>query len=331
MRKYLLVILLVFIGGKIQAQSRKHIASFAQVKHYFNPALTSLEGTQLKTFYRDQWTGFEDAPRTLFFSGEFDLADVGAWSRSKRPGVLQEERPDPYLGAKDALGVSLLHDSFGPYRENQLFLSYSRQVYLSQKLTLRAGTAVTYNNIFLDYLQLTLDQSNDPELQNLIQADNNEINKIDVNVGVALAGENFYVGYALQDAAQGKLTSNENYFMNTFPMQHIVQAGYRQGFSEQFGLVVNGIYRYDAKLKETVEGQVKGVFQNTFWAGAGYRYNLAYIFTAGFRLKQLRLNYSYESVAQDARRLNANSNEIALTYNLVPVPFKNIGKKLVLW
>src|SRR3712207_2482313 len=133
MRKYLIFIFLVTIVGKIQAQSRKHIASFSQVQHYFNPALTSLNGSQLKTFYRDQWTGFENAPRTLFFSSEFDLADVGAWSRSKRPGVLQEERPDPYLGAKDAIGVTLLHDSFGPYRENQLFLSYSRQVYLSEK------------------------------------------------------------------------------------------------------------------------------------------------------------------------------------------------------
>ncbi|MDQ3291070.1 MAG: type IX secretion system membrane protein PorP/SprF, partial [Bacteroidota bacterium] len=316
---------------EIQAQSRKYIASFSQVQHYFNPALTSLNGSQLKTFYRDQWTGFEDAPRTLFFSSEFDLADVGAWSRSKRPGVLQEERPDPYLGAKDAIGVTLLHDSFGPYRENQLFLSYSRQVQLSQKLTLRAGAAVTYNNIFLDYLQLTLDQSNDPELQNLIEADNNEINKVDVNVGVALAGQNFYVGYALQDAAQGKLTSNENYFMNTFPLQHNVQAGYRHGFSEQFGLTVNGLFRYDNKLKETIEGQVKGVFQNTFWAGGGYRYNQAYTFTAGFRLKQILFNYTFESVTQESRRINASSNEIALTYNLVPLQFKKLGKKMLVW
>ncbi|MDQ4139896.1 MAG: type IX secretion system membrane protein PorP/SprF, partial [Bacteroidota bacterium] len=145
------------------------------------------------------------------------------------------------------------------------------------------------------------------------------------------AGQNFYVGYALQDAAQGRLTSNKNYFTNTFPLQHNVQAGYRHGFSEQFGLTVNGLFRYDTKLKETIEGQVKGVFQNTFWTGAGYRYNQAYTFNAGFRLKQVQLNFYYESVTQEARRMNASSNEIALTYNLVPLQFKNLGKKMLVW
>lgn len=330
MKRFLLIIVLAVSIISVQAQSRKHIASFSQFGHYFNPALTGQEGSLLKTFYRNQWTGFEDAPRTLFLSSELDLADAGAWSRSKRPGQLQEERPYPYLGAKHALGFSLLHDSFGPYRETQLYLNYSSKVRLSEKLNLRAGVALTYNKIFLDYTQLTLDQSNDPELQYLMNSDNNKIEKVDVNVGVVLTGKDFYLGYALQDAAQGKFSIRDN-AANVFSRQHILQAGYRKGFSEQFGVVVNGLYRYDARLKETVEGQVKGVFLNTFWAGAGYRHNLAYTLTAGLRFKQVKLGYTYETVTQDAKRINASSNEIVLTYDLVPPQHKESGKNLVIW
>lgn len=330
MKKLLIIILLAVSLGSVQAQNQIHVASFSQFQQYFNPALTGQEGSLLKTFYRNQWTGFEDAPRTWFISSELDLADVGAWSRSKRPGQLQEERPYPYLGAQHALGFSILHDSFGPYRETQLYLSYSSKVRLSEKLNLRAGAAITYNGIFLDYLQLTLDQSNDPEYEALINSDNNKVNKVDVNVGVALTGKDFYLGYALRDAAQGKLTTN-NDLNNAFSVQHIVQAGYRKGFSEQFGLVANGLFRYDNRRKETAEGQLKGVFLNTFWVGGGYRLNLAYTLTAGWHYKQFKLGYTYENVTQDARQVKGSSNEIVLTYDLVPPQRKVSGKDLVIW
>lgn len=203
---------------------------------------------------------------------------------------------------------------------------------LSEKLSLRAGAAVTYNNIYLDYMDLTMDQSNDPEFQDLMNSDNNKINKVDVNVGLTLTAENYYVGYALQDAAEGKLTSKGDYLNRAFPRQHIIQAGYRKALSEQFGVVVNGLYRYDAKLKETVEGQVKGVFNNMFWAGAGYRKDLAYTLTAGIRLNQVKLGYNYESVTGDARQMrNGSSNELVLTYQFNAGSAKDLGKKLVIW
>ncbi len=325
MKKFIILSILVVTTLGVKAQSRKHLTSFSQFGQYFNPAMTGMEGSQLKALYRDQWTGFQDAPRTMFISGEFDLATL------KQP-VGQAADGMGTLGAKHAFGLSLLHDSFGPYRENQLFLNYSSQVRLSEKLSLRAGAAVTYNNIYLDYMDLTLDQSNDPEFQDLMNSDNNKINKVDINVGLTLVAENYYVGYALQDAAEGKLTSKGDYLNNAFPRQHVVQAGYRKGLSEQFGLVVNGLYRYDAKLKETLEGQVKGVFNNTFWAGAGYRKDLAYTLTAGVRLNQIKLGYNYESVTGDAKQMrNGSSNELVLTYNLVPVNYKASGKKVVIW
>lgn len=324
MKKFILLAILVVVVWSVKAQSRKHLASFSQFGQYFNPAMTGLEGSQLKALYRDQWTGFQDAPRTLFISGEFDLA-----SRKQTASQADEATT---LGAKNAFGLSLLHDSFGPYRENQLFLSYSSQVRLSQKLSLRAGSAVTYNNIYLDYMDLTLDQTNDPELQDLMNSNNNKINKVDVNVGLTLTAENYYMGYALQDAAEGKLTAKGDYLNRAFPRQHIIQAGYRKALSEQFGLVVNGLYRYDSKLKENLEGQVKGVFNNAFWVGAGYRKDLAYTITAGVRLNQVKLGYNYESVTGDARQMrNGNSNELVLTYNFELVNYKGLGRKVAIW
>ncbi len=109
-----------------------------------------------------------------------------------------------------------------------------------------------------------------------------------------MTSDNYYLGYALQDLAQGKINGGDNFLNDDFAMQHILQGGYRRALTDQFGLVFNGIYRYDERLGQNAEGQIKGVFMNTAWLGAGYRWDLAYTMTVGFRLGQMRLGYGYE-------------------------------------
>jgi len=329
MKKYSLLILLAIAALGVKAQNRKNIINFSQVQQYFNPAFTGHEGSVLKSFYRNQWTGFEGAPRTLFVSAELDLADFVAW-RDGNMAVEPAVTNNSLLGAKNALGISLLHDSFGPFRESQVFMNYSSRVRLSEKLALRAGAGISYNFTSLDYTSLTMDQESDPEYQDLIISDN-KADKVDVNVGIMLTAEDYYLGYSLQDATKGKILSENDYYYRTFETQHVVQAGYRKGLSDQFGVVVNGMYRYDAKLKESVEAQVKGVFNNTVWVGAGYRQNLAYSLMAGALLNKVKIGYAYEAATGNAHGINKGSNEIMLTYNLVPLKNKQSGKKLSIW
>ncbi|PSR55937.1 hypothetical protein AHMF7605_21740 [Adhaeribacter arboris] len=327
MKKFLIIVLVMASAWRVQAQNRKQIANFSLVPHYFNPALTGQDGSVLKSIYRNQWTGFENAPKTLFISAELDLADLTTWKDGNKP----DQGSNQYLGAKNAVGLSLLRDTFGPYRQTQLFLNYSSRVRLSEKLSLRAGAAITYDATSLDQTKLAVDVTNDPKYQNLFANDNTRVTKVDVNVGVMLMAEDYYIGYALQDAAKGKLSSGGNYLEDAFPTNHVVQAGYRKGISDQFGLIVNGIYRYDSKLRETIEGQLKGVINNSFWAGVGYRQDLAYSFTGGMRFNQVRIGYTYETTSGKASRINGGSNEIVLIYNLMPVNYKGLGKKITLW
>lgn len=325
MKKFSLIIFLLISALGAQAQSRKHITNFAQFQPYFNPAFTGHEGSVLKSFYRNQWTGFDNAPLTGFIAGEFDLADLKTEENSSN-------QPTASLAAsaRNAMGVSLLHETFGPFKEGQLQMNYASQVRLSEKLSLRAGAALTYAYVKLDYNMLTLDQANDPEYQDILISDNKS-DKVDVNVGLLLNAENFYLGYALQDAAKGKLVSSGYYLHNGTNTQHLVQGGFRKGLSEQFGVVVNGIYHYDAKLKETLEGQLKGVFNNTLWAGAGYRKDLAYILTAGVQLRQVKFGYAYETATRNAKTSNRSSNELVLTYNLFSAKERNANRSISIW
>lgn len=331
MKKIVLSIALVVSVLGVQAQNRKHVANFSLFQQYFNPSLTGYEGSMVKSFYRNQWTGFEDAPKTIFASAELDLADMASW---KKDGVLKTNQDDRYnrqTGGKHAFGLALMNDRFGPFKETQVQLSYGARVQLSEKLSLRWGTALAYSSQQLDGNKLTVDQENDPEFVDVI-GNNGKVNRLDLNMGLTLTGENFYVGYAMQEITKGKLlSSGDEYLQNNVPQHHVVQAGFRAPVSDQFGVVVNSLYRYDSKLEETLEGQLKGVYQNMFWVGAGYRKDLAYSVNAGVRLSQLKIGYVYEMPAGDASSINRNTNEIMLTYNLIPVKYPKYGKKVTMW
>jgi type IX secretion system PorP/SprF family membrane protein len=323
MNKHILTAFFILVAFGAQAQSRNHISNFSQYQQYYNPSLTGHEGSVLKTFYRNQWTGFEDAPKTLFFSGELDIADLN--KSTDRTGHYQyRDSRKGYKGARHAFGLIAMQDRFGPTRETQLLLSYGTGIRLSEAISLRWGTAMTYNNFRLDGNSLVVDNESDPRYRHVL-GQQNSLSKFDLNLGFALTAGNFYLGYGMQDITKGHfMVGGDNFIKGAYTRKHIVQTGVRANVSDQFGLIVNGIYQYDDQLKSTVEGQVKLVYQDMFWAGGGYRNDLAFHLTAGLQYKQLRISYAYETPVQEARSIQQPTNEIGLAYTLKPISIDRI-------
>jgi type IX secretion system PorP/SprF family membrane protein len=315
MKKFLISIILVVTALGLQAQNRKQVSQFSLYQQYFNPALTGYEGSMVKSYFRDQWTGFEGAPRTFFLSTELNLAHLAGRMTPHQARQLE------LAPVKHAAGLLILRDRFGPFQETQVNASYSSRVRITRTMSLRAGMALTYHVNRLNPEKIYVEDINDPEYQHLLATDNNQTRKLDVNAGLMLTDKDFYFGYAIQDLAKGKLSAGDQYYQKTFPLHHVVQAGYRKGLSKDFGLVFNGIYRYDSILKGTMEGQLKGVWDNTFWAGAGYRHDLALTFLAGLRIDQFRIGYAREIAAGKAGGINAGTNEVMITYHMVPLKF----------
>ena len=329
MKKISIIIVVVLMALGAQAQNRKYFGNFSLFQQYFNPALTGYEGSVVKTFYRDQWTGYQDAPRTLFISGELDLADLKSFGNRRPSGARSAA-----AAGKHAVGLSILHDTFGPFKESQFNASYSHKVVLSEVLSLRGGAAFTYNLNRLDENQLIFDDLSDAQYQELLRSDNNRVHKLGVNAGLVLSATDYYFGYAVQDLTKGALAGGDTYLNDTYALQHVLQGGYRRGITDEFGLVFNGLYRYDSKLKGTLEGQLKGVYDDTYWAGIGYRNNLALTFTAGMRFKnQFKIGYLREMPSGQGSGVNVGSNELFFTYNLMPAAVTPSFKKkgLSIW
>jgi type IX secretion system PorP/SprF family membrane protein len=315
MKKYSILILLVLAALGVQAQNRKQVSQFSLFQQYFNPALTGYEGSMVKTFYRDQWTGFEGAPRTFSLSGELNVAHLAG---KMTPAQARNLELAP---VKNAVGIAILRDHFGPFQETQFNVSYGSRVRLTRTMSLRMGVALAYQLNRLNPEKVLVEDLSDPEYQHLFDVDNNQTHKFDVNAGLMLTDRFFYLGYAIQDLARGRLTAGDKYYQKFYPLHHVVQAGYRKSMTDDLGLVFNSIFRYDTKLKATAEAQVKGVWDNRFWAGAGYRHDLAMTFIAGVRVDQFRIGYAREIASGKSQGINTGTNELMITYHLVPQKF----------
>ncbi len=324
-RIYLMGILLLTIIN-LQAQTRKHSASFPLLKQYFNPALTGFEGSVINGLYRSQWSSFEGAPSTFYLATDLSMADLREKENTtERKGEMSKNPTNP--STRHAFGLSFLKDSFGPYYEHQLYLSYSSSLKLTSKISLGAGATLSYNMEGMDAHKINMEQSNDPFVQQYMQ--NSRNGRLDMNLGMALSGENFYLGYAMHDVTKGAAQFNKETDVVRYTYKHIFQAGYRVAVSEQFGVVANGVYQYDQVRGGNMEGQLKGVFCNKVWLGVAYRHRLAYSFNVGLQLQKVKVGYAYEVPTGDAQ-LAMQTSELMLSYQLGSAS-KTLSNSLSIW
>jgi type IX secretion system PorP/SprF family membrane protein len=325
-KKILLAGIILLLYTVSEGQSRKHVANFSSFQQYYNPAFTGSNGTLVKAYYRNQWAGFDGAPKTIWISAEMNLNDNVRKSESGVP----DEHIAPKTGIRHSIGLSVLHDSFGPFVENQIFTNYKSSVNLTRKVQLQAGATLAIHTQRLDGSKLTSDEANDPSLSRYMNQ-TSKASRFDFNIGIALSGEDFYVGYAMQNLKGDLGSTKDNFFTDNSELVHVVQGGYRKSLNDKIGLTFNGLMRYDDLLKDTWEGQLKGVFYNTAWIGFGYRKSLAYSLHAGFRMKQLLIGYAFEVPTGNAQMVGSGTNEIVLTYDLQKLAYPKLTRKMSIW
>jgi len=298
MKKITTLILVLLLSLASYGQSRKYMSQFSHLQGYLNPALTAYEGSLVKGLVRNQWAGWEGAPKMNFVSAELDFANLGGNSD---------------LG-KNAIGVNLLSDEYGAFKETELIFSYATRIHLRDKTSLRLGAGVNFNSIRLDGSRLSTEQSNDPILAQYVGGFTN-MNIVDVNMGMSVMHPNYYISYGVHNINQGNINSGE-VFMTKKPRVGIAQAGYRNRFSENMTVITNAMWRTQSDLPANVEFNLKFLFKDKFWVGGGHRVDYANNAQLGVLLGNLRLGYVYEWPMLKSYLLPNQTHEFMVSYRL---------------
>lgn len=311
----LLVFLLGF-GGTLQAQSRKWVSQFSHFQGYFNPALTGYEGSMVRGFVRNQWGGIEGAPKTYFVSADLDFGELAG-----------EE--DPALMGKNAVSLNLLQDNIGAFRENEVTVNYAARIRLNERHNLRLGAGVSYQGIRLDGNALTVEESNDPTIGQYYGTFSN-LNVLDFNIGMALTHANYYVSYGIHRVNGGNIQSGDE-FMDGYPAEQMVQAGYREALSDKLAVAANGFFRSRRDLPDVLEFNLKLLMMDRFWVGLGHRIDYATSMQLGFLTRKLRLGYAYEFPMVESYLLPGGTHEFTVAFNIFRFNERKTPDEVLIW
>lgn len=286
---YILVIFFVVCSEGLYAQQDPQYTQYMYNQAIINPAYAgSNEYLQITTLYRNQWTGFPGAPKTITFSGHGPLSN------------------------QMGLGVSVISDQHGPVKENNIYTDISYTIKVNDNLNLALGIkgGITIHDIGLASVNVVDD--NDPFFSQNI----NE-NTLNLGAGAFLYTNNYYVGVSMPNMLQSVHLNENGIRLGSEALHYFVTAGY------VFQLDQTMKFKPSFMVKSTLESPVSFDINANFLLfeklelGASYRYQDALSFLINFPVfPNIRLGYAYDYVVSDINYSGPSSHEVFLQFDL---------------
>jgi type IX secretion system PorP/SprF family membrane protein len=322
-KSYCLIIFIIGISLSSFGQQRPQYTQYIFNNYLLNPALSGIENyTDFKAGYRKQWSGIEGAPQTTFASAHWSLGNDYLW---KNPLSMPEKGDDPmsdnYMQnytaspAHHGMGATVVLDKAGPISRLDANLTYAYHLQLSGTLNLSVGATVGITRIGLNVNELSLENPNDPALNNTITSQV----KPDLGMGVWLYGARFFAGASVQQILPQKLafTSDPNYNSGKEVPHAFLTAGYKLFIDEDISAIPSVMIKYVNPTPVSVDANLKIAFKDRFWIGGSYRYNDSYSAIAGLNISKLiNLTYSYDFTTSQLNKVSYGSHEIVLGLQL---------------
>ncbi|MCW3077176.1 MAG: hypothetical protein JWO32_1785 [Bacteroidetes bacterium] len=241
---------------------------------------------------RNQWTGFDGAPRTSCLSVH-----------------------GPVLNKHIGLGLTMVNDRMGPRNMFAVYGNFAYIAKLSSKFKLSLGLNAGYNRFQFDFNKLSFKSSESSSAYlNQIQT----YNKLDMNTGLYLRSNSFFMGLSLTHLFNPDIYSLKDTAGQSFGYRLRTHKFFTIGKS--FKITDNFIFAPTMMIR-FVNGQGNGDLNLNFflfkklWLGVfnrggyGPGFLMQYYITNGFRVA-----YSYDTGANDARRLGA-SHEVMIGFD----------------
>lgn len=271
------------------AQQDPQYTQYMYNMNVVNPAYAgSKESLSITALYRNQWSGFEDAPVTFTFSAHSPISD------------------------KIGLGLSAIKDELGPISETNVFadFSYTLQVGSSTKLAFGLKAGVTFHDVGL--VDLALQDPGDPFFSQ-------DINNTYPNAGAGafLYGDKFYLGLSVPNLLKSvhldengvKYGSETNHFFAT--------AGYVFQVTDNVKLKPSVMVKSAFEAPLSYDGNLNALFYEKFELGASYRLDDSFSGLVGFQVTpNIRVGYAYDSVTSEIKTVADASHEVILIFDL---------------
>jgi type IX secretion system PorP/SprF family membrane protein len=298
-KKISLLFLLSFCAFFAYAQQLPFFTQFVANDLLFNPAIAGTKRTfDFRLSYRNQWLGFEGAPKTEAFSLNYSLLN--------KMGIAA-------YGYEDVTGFT---------KRTDYTLCYAFQIHFSD-LTLSFGLAGSMVGYTVDGSQITTNQTLDPAIDRAVTAN---VWAPDASAGAYLFNDKWRFGISTLNL----VASSENFYKTYgFPSDtskagalqlfthFYTYLGYIYGNNENITWQNSVFVNYTGGAPIFFAYDLKCYIKSKFIAGLSIRLNDAIAIEAGIiSHNSLQICYSYDYVITELNHYTSGSQEIVLIYSI---------------
>lgn len=316
MLKYIVLLALMIVGRNACCQSDALMTQYYQNLPAVAPGLAgAMDFLDIRTSYRQQWVGFDGAPKTLMVS----VNGVRKFRNNEyRYNSTRVSNLSPYEGNDIKIGIGgyIINDELGAFSQNLIMFNTAVHVPIKRKTYLSLGLSYGVNQVQIDFEKVTVIDSGDP-LYNAYLNDASSSNYLRINGGLALYSPSYYVSYSILNAGDVLLSgykTDDDVFTR---FSHNVLGGYRFSLQENLELISSGILRYSKRNPTLFDLGLKLRFNQLLDVGMAYRNDQTLIGMLGLVLDdKFRFGYSYEYKFSNISGFKPGSHEIVLGLQL---------------
>jgi len=260
----------------------------------YNPGIAGTSGMICATaLNRQQWLGFEGAPRTTIFN-------VSA--------------PVSLFKIKSGLGLVIESDNIGFDKDINLSAAYSYLLDLNfGKLGLGINLGMINKAIDPRWLVPNGDGFTQPDQDPLIPVTKESFVAFDAGIGAFLKSDKYYASLSITHINRPKIKYTKG---NTYISRHYyLTAGYTLQLPNPSLELLPSLFAYsDGKVVQfNATSLVR--YNKKVWGGVSYRAGDALIGIVGFELYNgIRIGYSYDFTLSDMRKNSTGSHEFMVNY-----------------
>lgn len=313
-KNYLYLLFAVALAGASFAQQQTVFTNILLNQYLYNPAYAGVDtGTTFNAAYRNQWVGFDGAPKTYVFSGYGNF--------KKKPNM--------------TIGGLISTERVGLLLRTGFYGSYAYKLKINKKYAISFGLslgAVQYNVKAYDAKPYDADDQ-------FLQSPTLNAIAFDANAGFYFYSKKFFLGFSNQQMPNSKIrwANSEGKLTPHF----YAYTGYNIYFDKrgEWILQPSVLARTDNPAPYQLEGHLKLLYKSAIWLGASYRgqssfknlvgggpANASYQGQSSLSAligakvnNQFTFGYSYDYTLSKLSNYSSGSHEIVLSFL---IPFK---------
>ncbi len=312
MRRLLLIAsITLFNISVIFTQQLPVYSQYTYNKFLLNPASAGSDGyTSINLIAREQWVGFDDAPKTHAITIESRILKNSFIS--KNTSIRRKRRLSSRSG-RVGWGGHLFNDKNGKFSRTGLEGTYSYHLDIAD-YKLSFGLSLLLFQCKLNTSELVF---SDSETDDLINGKKQSLFIPDASFGTYLTSRNLYAGISIMQIMQSSIKfSNESESEYKLRRQCNVLGGYIFNLNDQFDIEPSFLLKFTDISRPQLDLNMKVSYMNDISGGLSFRTGSSLIIFTGVTLTRYYIGYAFDYNFNSLMNHTFGSHEIMLAVKL---------------